>query len=540
MEYYSLKNSVWPNGIKKDDEGYNIFYPLGTNKVDITTITWPEGDTLISPFVYQNDILVGFVDTLALTVSGSGATTTMPYTHIEADFSSIRERDLKVNVPSDIIVKKFTWMVDGEGDTEGGSICDSLPTPDYELVEYSAIPSATKDLMRAAVTVDGNTMYDASGNQTGSFNFNSLASGDSLFGFTETFLFGIPLGVPNNWGQGGAGTAIVTFNTDMCNLVSGYCMFYGSPIESFTGALCSLENAMQMFRGTFLTSFDSPVPSLKDGSNMFMYCSNLESFNSELPKLEVARTMFQLCSTLKGPWTINLPSLKNALNMFNSCYELQSFNAALPSLTNGEGMFSGAYLEEFDSALPVLENGEEMFYGCRLNAQSVNKILSTIPTVDNGIIDLGIGGAPDESLTDEAANEWMNAQANQLAIECGYVDTTALLNAFTAKGWTVNFIFSDSAATTNVTIYPKDGSGSSGGITTTGYSLRNRRSSTLPIYVKLVEITEDGDGYTYTSQDGTKFYKLKYFHITNGSTKEYTLFNSVEEAIEHYNIKPAA
>lgn len=532
-DYFNLPNSVWPNGLKRDEEGYNIFYPLGTNKVDITTITWPEGDKLISPFVYQNDILVGFVDTKALTVSGS-ATTTMNYNHIEADFSSIRERDLKVNVPSNITVKKFIWMVDGEGDTESGSICDNLPTPDYELVEYSAIDNSTKSIMKAAITVDGDNMYDANGNITGTFNFNSLASGDSLFGMST---------IMNNWGQGGwGGGKVVTFNADMCNMTSAYGMFYGAAIQSFSGALCSLENGNMMFRGTYLTSFDSPVPSLKEGSNMFMYCSNLESFNSELPKLEVARTMFQLCSSLPGPWTKDLPSLKNAHNMFNSCYELKSFNGSLPSLTNGEGMFSGAYLEDFNSALPVLETGEEMFYGCRLNATSINRILTSLPTVTEGIMDLGIGGEPDEALDADAATAWMNSEADRIAVECGFSNKDGLLNAFAAKGWTVNFIFSDNCASLNITVYPKDSSngGGNGGITVTGYGLRNRRSSTLPIYVKLVEITEDGDGYTYTSQDGTKFYKLKYLHITNGSTEEYTLFNSIEEAIEHYNIKPAA
>ena len=35
-------NSVWPNGLKVDSEGYVTFYPLSTNKVDITTITWPD------------------------------------------------------------------------------------------------------------------------------------------------------------------------------------------------------------------------------------------------------------------------------------------------------------------------------------------------------------------------------------------------------------------------------------------------------------------------------------------------------------------
>lgn len=107
-------NSVWPNGLKVDSEGYVTFYPLGANKIDITTITWPDGDKLISPFVYdENDKLVGFVDTKAMTVSGS-ATTTMNYSHIEADFSSISEGSLTIDAPN-ATVKKFTWAISTGG-----------------------------------------------------------------------------------------------------------------------------------------------------------------------------------------------------------------------------------------------------------------------------------------------------------------------------------------------------------------------------------------------------------------------------------------
>lgn len=31
-------NSIWVNGIQKDSEGYAVFYPLGTNKVEIPKI----------------------------------------------------------------------------------------------------------------------------------------------------------------------------------------------------------------------------------------------------------------------------------------------------------------------------------------------------------------------------------------------------------------------------------------------------------------------------------------------------------------------
>ena len=59
-------NSIWPNGLQVTDEGYAIFYPIGTNKIEVPTKSsdWPKGSKLIAPFVYdENDDLIGFCDT---------------------------------------------------------------------------------------------------------------------------------------------------------------------------------------------------------------------------------------------------------------------------------------------------------------------------------------------------------------------------------------------------------------------------------------------------------------------------------------------
>lgn len=73
----NLANSIWPNGIKVDSDGHAVFYPLGTNKTQVPTSSseWPKGDKLISPFVYQGDKLVGFVDTKALTTDSHSTLT---------------------------------------------------------------------------------------------------------------------------------------------------------------------------------------------------------------------------------------------------------------------------------------------------------------------------------------------------------------------------------------------------------------------------------------------------------------------------------
>lgn len=107
-------NSVWPNGLKVDSEGYVTFYPLGTNKVDTTTVDWPNGDKLVSPFVYENNKLVGFIDTKALTVS-ENTTIYLPYAHIEAEFSAIEKGQLQIHAPN-AITKKASWKNSGVED----------------------------------------------------------------------------------------------------------------------------------------------------------------------------------------------------------------------------------------------------------------------------------------------------------------------------------------------------------------------------------------------------------------------------------------
>ena len=105
-------NSVWPNGLKRDEEGYVNFYPLGTNKVDISTITWPEGTEVKSPFVYQDDKLVGFIDTKALDIDNNNTTIDINYTHFDADLDSIMENTLTINAPANATVNVKYGAVD--------------------------------------------------------------------------------------------------------------------------------------------------------------------------------------------------------------------------------------------------------------------------------------------------------------------------------------------------------------------------------------------------------------------------------------------
>ena len=337
-------NSVWPNGLKVDSEGYVTFYPMGTNKVDITTITWPDGDTLISPFVYKDDKLVGFVDTKALTVSGN-VSTTMNYSHIEADFSSIEEGDLVVDAPN-AAVKKFTWaVVAGEG---GGS------TFDYIIIDFNNTDQATLDAVRAAYKVVDKKMYDVDGNIIGTWDTSKLEVG-GIYNYEAGIYDGLYCG----WNEE---FILTEFDSDLGSLIDG--------TEMFDTCLT-------------LTTFTSNLSSLANGRYMFSYCENLSNFTSDLSTLIEGVGMFDTCLTLTT-FTSNLSSLTVGASMFQCCENLTSFTADLSSLTDGTSMFNNCFnLTTFTSDLSSLTDGYMMFDYCKLDAPSVQNIAQTINTVTN-------------------------------------------------------------------------------------------------------------------------------------------------------------
>lgn len=105
------ENSIWPNGIKKDNEKISKFYPLGENKIDISSIVWPNGDKIVTSMVYDNNKLVGYCDTKSMTTLGTDNIINLPYKHIDIDFSSIMEGTLTVESPN-AIVKNIKWCED--------------------------------------------------------------------------------------------------------------------------------------------------------------------------------------------------------------------------------------------------------------------------------------------------------------------------------------------------------------------------------------------------------------------------------------------
>lgn len=226
-------------------------------------------------------------------------------------------------------------------------------------------------------------------------------------------------------------------------------------------------------------------------------------------------TLFENCDNLII-FNSDLSSLTDGYGMFRGCSNLTSFNANLSKLEDGEYMFSGCVnLTNFNPEnLDSIEYADMMLDGCKLNAASVKNLIGLIhKRLESyngwGIqITIGMGCEPTESDRDAFAKE------------CGYDDWSELDSDLSMS---LRLLYE----------FQYNGRPSS------SYSLRRSVEDRLPVYVKLSEIEENQNSYyNYTSLDDTKKYKLKWFHMTTGTTEGYTQFNTLEEAIEHYNIKP--
>ena len=216
--------------------------------------------------------------------------------------------------------------------------------------------------------------------------------------------------------------------------------------------------------------------------------------------------------------------------MFNECSELTTFSSDLSSLTVGSYMFDDcSSLTTFTSDLSSLTNGKWMFNDCKLNAHSVANIIHTLPQRDympdhdvNGEAIVGIGCLTiGLGCNNTAADQLLFAQ------ECDCETWQELLDEFSTKNWIVDFQCNGRPTTYDM-----------------------RRGETLPIYAKLEEVIMPTDEKkrkpqkehkphcAYTSADGSKFYNIRHFHSTNGSTEGYDVFSSLEEAISTYNVTP--
>jgi hypothetical protein len=224
-----------------------------------------------------------------------------------------------------------------------------------------------------------------------------------------------------------------------------------------------------------------------------------------------------------------LNSLQSADYMFAGCENLEYVSSNLETVKHGEGMFQGCKkLVNFDFTFSSLTYGAYMFDGCKLDAHSVANIIHFIPqrdakptsSTDYGNIYIGVG------ITNT------DAAKQAFAVECDCDTWEELNKEFDDKNWAVQWQFNGEATT---------------------FDLRAERPSTA-VYTKLEEVlmpTEEeiaaakqkGEHiqtphYQYTSQDGSKFYNIHWYHDSNTNNEGYDFFESLEMATLAYSVIP--
>jgi hypothetical protein len=102
--------------------------------------------------------------------------------------------------------------------------------------------------------------------------------------------------------------------------------------------------------------------------------------------------------------------------MFADCFNLESFCGDLSAVTDGSYMFNSCNaLTSLCGDLSSLTNGVAMFDYCKLDAESLECIADTLPTVTTGAIDIGYN--------------------------CSAADAQAAKAAIRAKGWTCEMTY---------------------------------------------------------------------------------------------------
>ena len=462
-----------------------------------------------------------------------------------ADIRKLNVKDLTIN--GEGIIEKInsakTTILDERGtlandeldiwnsyvhvDGDGNVIVDATPTPKYHALKSygdSNLTPELKEVLLQGYSVIANQVFGNNGQhlmfwQTeGLTNAHYLNDACGFKLFFEEFKSDLS-SLTNGAGMFHRCSNLTTFDGDLSSLEMSEGMFQNTNLSSFnTTNLNSITIGRYMFQNTNLTTFNSNLSSLSDGYMMFYNCSNLTTFNSDLSSLTDGGYMFYECTALTD-FTSNLSSLTSGKAMFHGCSNLTTFNSDLSKLNVGYYMFANCgTLKSFNSDLSSLTNGRSMFTGCELDPQSVMNIVHFIPDrtgLENSTIDIGVGIANSEE------------QKQAFAEECFCKSWDALNADFTAKNWEVTWQFNGAST----------------------YGLRGINTS---VYAKLEEVimpTEEEIAaakekeeiirtphYQYISKDGSKFYNISWCHDSNMENSEYTLFDSLDAAIESFGV----
>ena len=529
----NLANSIWPNGIKVDSDGYAVFYPLGTNKVNVPTSSsqWPKGDKFVSYFVYQNDKLVGFIDTKALTTD-SQTLIYLPYTHIEADFSAINKGQLQIHAPN-AITKKASWKDSGVEDIpevqfkyKGCKTVGDVKSVDYNFNTTDIVDGVWSELLLdleeggSDYQPDG-MFYYCSDITSFSSNLPNLTNGHCMFSnCTNLISFNSDLPSLTDGASMFEKTKLASWNIDLPSLTNGINMFYANNLSSWNIDLPSLTESRYMFRDcTNLISFNGDLSSLTDGHGMFYWCTNLTSFSSKLSSLTNGASMFE--KTKLASWNIDLPSLTIGNSMFYGCTNLTSFSSNLSSLTSGNAMFNGCKFTSFNVDLSSLTDGNRMFYGC-YKLTSFSSDLSSLTDGKNMFYNCKLDTHSVQNIADT-----INSYAGTIHISIGNsTPNTQEITAFdkiASKGWTVYVntkLYTPSVPAAIVTL---DENG-------------EEISTPIPYYAKPVQ--SDEEHARYVDPEGNFFDIIGAQFIYGDDLSTYGMFTCEEDAAANMRLTP--
>lgn len=192
------------------------------------------------------------------------------------------------------------------------------------------------------------------------------------------------------------GTAVTTDNGKPINIIDG-----------FVGLDGSARGYLQ------LAALPSDAVSVE---NNFVYNASGKVITSIRPERMISGFRANSATGLKS-FVGDLSNLKTANygetdafdnKTFYNSSALETFIGDLSSLTDGKYMFNGCTaLTSFCGDLSSLTDGTRMFYGCNLDAESLECIADTLPTVTSGTIEIGAStNATDEVIATIKGKGW--------------------------------------------------------------------------------------------------------------------------------------
>lgn len=213
-------------------------------------------------------------------------------------------------------------------------------------------------------------------------------------------------------------TTETTETPDMPDMPS---LFSNTHLRSFEGDLSSLKIPFGTFASTNITNFDSDLSNVTFAPfGLFGDCFDLTEFNSDLPNLVMSEMGYQsimiITENIPMPFPKPISFINTGLtsfggdlsslvcsNMFLYCDKLENFSSDISSLGDFSKLYEHPEIIDWlktmgilpsDYVLPTIDLWETtelmlfalnyMFMGCNLNSSSVEHILNSLTSYDDG------------------------------------------------------------------------------------------------------------------------------------------------------------